>query len=92
MTEYRRKQPEVKSAVRWFKVGDHPEVRGTTDTRSLHCLKWGTPVKDHGWLQSGTTVCPGSWIVEGRNVITVWSNVDFREHFEAVPDGEVRDD
>lgn len=55
-----RKKPVVIEAIRWFKMGDHPEVTAywTHDPE----------LKGWGWiktLEGGHIVMPGDWIITG---------------------------
>lgn len=58
-----RKKPVVIEAVRWFKLGDHPEVRQHNQP--------GPQSPDQrifGWidtLEGGHIVSPGDWIIRG---------------------------
>jgi hypothetical protein len=65
MAKYRKK-PVVVEATRWFKDGDHPNVRHVSGTHA--CKKCGITMNAHGWietLEGGHVVCPGDWIITG---------------------------
>jgi hypothetical protein len=70
MVKYRKK-PVVIEATRWFKNGDHPNVRyfrRPDVSGTSACKKCGTIMHDHGWidtLEGGHIVCPGDWIITG---------------------------
>jgi len=63
-----RKKPVVIEATRWFKNGDHPNVR-MLDTQHISAST-GEPMAmlDWGWidtLEGGHRVTPGDWIITG---------------------------
>lgn len=64
-----RKKPVVIEAIRWFKSGDHENVRAFDARSSIdlckHCDK---PLVEHGWIstkEGGHIACPGDWIITG---------------------------
>jgi hypothetical protein len=73
MTKFRKK-PVVIEATRWFKQGDHENVksRGMVPEHFNHkCTKCGCYTEDHGDIKTlegkggAQEVCPGDWIITG---------------------------
>lgn len=66
-----RKKPVVVEAHRWFKNGDHLQVRyyPNPDIEGYHlCRTCAYDITAHGWidtLEGGHIVCPGDWIICG---------------------------
>ena len=63
-----REKPIVIEATQWFKMGDHPDVKGDISTPDTCCEVCGKPNHRHGWIQTlegGYRVCPGDWIITG---------------------------
>ena len=55
-----RKKAVVVEAVRWWKLGDHPEV--------TNFFSFDPEMKGYGWvktLEGGHLVLPGAWIITG---------------------------
>ncbi len=65
-----RKKPVQIEAVRWWRMGDHPKVRGRHDTEDAYreCAHCGHKLREHGeldTLEGMHIACPGDWIVTG---------------------------
>jgi len=73
-----RKKPVVVEAVRWFKMGDHPDVSYQCWINTV-CKNCDNSFIPHGWIatrEGGHIVCPGDWIITGVN----------GEHYPCKPD------
>ena len=46
------------------KVGDHPRVTRLTEAGYVGCNACGKMLKEHGKLDDGTVICPGTTIIE----------------------------
>ena len=63
-----KKKPIVIEATRWFKMGDHPNVKGCLSEPDSCCNICDKAYCYHGWidtLEGGHIVCPGDWIIKG---------------------------
>ena len=67
-------------AHRWFRNGDHPQDGERTTEGAVvryfrrpdipgdsTCECCGQRFHDHGWIESGYTVCPGDWVITDKN-------------------------
>jgi len=83
MALYRRKPVEVQ-AVRWWRDGDHPDVRPYGSQSSQRCQSCGQPYRSHGWLNHSINVCPGDWILEDARGVRRMRPDEFRAKYEPV--------
>jgi len=87
------KNPEVVEAVRWIKVGDHPDITAAKVSESKEkdiCPLCGFPLKSHGSTMEtvfASTICPGKWIItreDGR--IEYLDDATFQKRYTVVPE------
>lgn len=73
-----RKKPVIIEAARWFRNGDHPEVKKRNLPENAQhfnhiCKKCGKYIDEHGDIATlegkngAQEVCPGDWIITGIN-------------------------
>jgi hypothetical protein len=77
--KYQRKS-EIVSAVQWFKMGDHKDVKRYSNDKKL-CSSCGNPYREHGIIGI-YLVCPSGWVVAAKDGIRVMSDEEFREKYE----------
>jgi hypothetical protein len=87
-----RLKPAIVQAHRWFLYAPHPLVRplpvGAWGEKL--CTSCNYAMREHGYavgLRGTLRCCPGSWVIEGKDV-TVIKDWAFREEYdEVVEDG-----
>lgn len=60
----------------------HPKIDGSS---FCHC---GEKYDDHGFIENSSvsmTVCPGDYVVSGRNSFAVIRKLEFEDYYEEVP-------
>lgn len=82
-----KSKPNFVTAIRWFKMGEHPKVTRTDKDLELIdvvCKRCLCVYKQHGLLNGYLTVCPGDWVLEDSSGYYVVSDERFLEKFEPV--------